>query len=69
MMIRKLVDSAFQTRCLSVASEGLLRQVMGFNSYHSGDLDAIASLCDAVNSGYIQREAQRQGEMRLVSRY
>lgn len=69
MMIRKLVDSAFQTRCLSVASEGLLRQVMEFNSYHSGDLDAIAALCDAVNSGYIQREAHRQGEIRLLSRY
>lgn len=65
-MIHKLVESAFQTRCLSVASEGLIRQVLRFKSCHREDLEALNALCDAVNTGYIQREARDPGEMILL---
>ena len=57
-MIRALVESAFQTGCLSVESEGLLHQVLATKSYHSEDLAAIAALCEAVNAGQIQRESR-----------
>lgn len=56
-MIRALVKSAFQTGCFSVASEGLIRQVLAYKGYHSADLDALDSLCEAVKAGEIQREA------------
>ncbi|MGE5657886.1 MAG: hypothetical protein ACM37W_14870 [Actinomycetota bacterium] len=65
-MIRKLVESAFKTRCLSVASEGLIRQVLGFKGYRSRDLEALAALSQAVKAGYIQREARHQGEIILL---
>ena len=65
-MIRKLVESAFNTRCLSVASEGLIRQVLGFKGCRTGDLEALATLCEAVKAGYIQREAHDCGEIVLL---
>lgn len=57
-MIRSLVKSAFQTGCLSVASEGLIGQVLANKGYQSADLDALATLYNALNSGQIQREAR-----------
>ena len=57
-MIRSLVKSAFQTGCLSVASEGLIGQVLANKGYQSADLDALSSLYNAVNSGQIEREAR-----------
>jgi len=56
-MIRSLVESAFQTGCLSVASEGLIRQVLSRKGYQSADLEALAALNEAVNKGKIQRES------------
>ena len=57
-MIRSLVKSAFQTGCLSVASEGLIGQVLAHKGYQSADLDAVITLYNALNSGQIQREAR-----------
>jgi hypothetical protein len=56
-MIRTLVESAFQTGCLSVESEGLLHQVLATKSYQSEDLADLAALYDAVRAGAIKREA------------
>ncbi len=56
-MILALVQSAFQTGCLSVESEGLLRQVLATKCYRSADLEALAALKDALSAGQIQREA------------
>jgi len=56
-MIRTLVESAFQTGCLSVESEGLLHQVLAIKSYQSEDLADLAALYDAVRAGAIKREA------------
>ena len=57
-MIRSLVESAFQTGCLSVASEGLIGQVLAMEGYQSVDLDALVTLYNALNAGLIQREAR-----------
>lgn len=57
-MIRSLVQSAFQTGCLSVASEGLIGQVLANKGYQSADLDALASLYKALSTGQIEREAR-----------
>jgi hypothetical protein len=57
IMIRTLVQSAFQTGCLSVASEGLIRQVLVNKCYQSSDLEALHALYEAVNAGQIKREA------------
>ncbi|WP_206756659.1 hypothetical protein [Aerosakkonema funiforme] len=57
-MIRSLVKSAFQTGCLSVASEGLIGQVLANKGYQSADLDAVVTLYKALNSGQIEREAR-----------
>lgn len=56
-MIRRLVQSVLQTGCLSVASEGLIRQVLEMKSYQASDLEALIVLSEAVNSGKIEREA------------
>ncbi|MBZ8181280.1 MAG: hypothetical protein SAL07_03810 [Oscillatoria sp. PMC 1051.18] len=55
-MINTLVQSAFQTGCLSVASEGLIRQLLAMKSYQPADLEILAVLSEALNSGQIQRE-------------
>ena len=57
-MIRTLVESAFRTGCLSVASEGLIRQVLEMKGYEASDLDALTALYEAVNTGQIEREAR-----------
>jgi hypothetical protein len=56
-MISALVESAFQTGCLSVESEGLLHQMLLTRSYQLEDLTALRALYDAVRSGRIKREA------------
>ena len=56
-MIRTLVRSALQTGCLSVESEGLMRQVLKMKAYRSSDLDELGKLYKAVKAGAIQREA------------
>lgn len=65
-MIRTLVQSAFQTGCLSVASEGLIRQVLEMKGYEASDLEALNALYEAVNSGRIQREANGNSAMTLM---
>ncbi|GAB4174578.1 MAG: hypothetical protein Fur006_04480 [Coleofasciculaceae cyanobacterium] len=65
-MIRTLVQSAFQTGCLSVASEGLIRQVLEMKGYEASDLEALAALYEAVNSGQIQREARGNYAVTLI---
>lgn len=57
-MIRALVQSAFTTGCLSVASEGLIRQVLEIKAYQSADLVALDTLYDALSAGQIQREGR-----------
>ncbi|NJL35607.1 MAG: hypothetical protein HC840_12060 [Leptolyngbyaceae cyanobacterium RM2_2_4] len=64
-MIGRLVQSAFQTGCLSVESEGLIRQVLAMRGYQSADLAALERLYDAVHTGQIQREAH--GRVNLLS--
>jgi hypothetical protein len=56
-MIRALVESAFQTGCLSVESEGLIYQVLATKCYQPTDLVILTSLYDAVCAGQIKREA------------
>ena len=56
-MIRTLVNSALKTGCLSVESEGLMRQVLKMKAYRSSDLDELGKLYQAVKAGVIQREA------------
>jgi hypothetical protein len=65
-MIRTLVQSAFQTGCLSVASEGLIRQVLEMKGYETSDLEALTALYEAVNSGQIEREARSSSAINLV---
>jgi hypothetical protein len=65
-MIRTLVQSAFKTGCLSVASEGLIRQVLEMKGYETSDLEALSHLYEAVNSGQIQREGRGNPAMSLV---
>jgi hypothetical protein len=65
-MIRTLVQSAFQTGCLSVASEGLIRQVLEMKGYEASDLEALTALYEAVHSGRIQREASDNCAMTLM---
>lgn len=62
-MIRTLVESAFQTGCLSVESEGLLHQVLATKCYQSEDLAALAKLYEAVRAGQIKREASSMRPM------
>lgn len=62
-MIRRLVQSAFQTGYLSVESEGLLRQMLAGRSYQSDDLVALEQLHRAVNAGQIKRESRATTEL------
>ncbi|MBE9129919.1 MULTISPECIES: hypothetical protein [unclassified Coleofasciculus] len=64
-MIRTLVQSALQTGCLSVASEGLIRQVLEMKGYQASDLEALRVLYEALNSGRIEREARGNSLLRL----
>lgn len=65
-MIRTLVQSALNTGCLSVASEGLIRQVLEMKGYEASDLEALRLLYEAVNSGRIEREARGDSVMTLT---
>lgn len=65
VMIRSLVKSVFTTGCLSVASEGLIRQVLEMKVCKASDLEALDVLNQAVNSGQIQREADDNSLMLL----
>ncbi|MDJ0693095.1 MULTISPECIES: hypothetical protein [Mastigocoleus] len=64
-MIRALVESAFQTGCLSVESEGLLHQVLETRSYRTEDLEKINLLCKAVHEGRIKRESSSKLRIEL----
>lgn len=66
-MIHTLVQSAFQTGCLSVESEGLIRQVLAIRGYKAADLEILEKLYDAVHAGVIQREAP--GEIEMLSKH
>ncbi|PAX49084.1 hypothetical protein [Brunnivagina elsteri] len=56
-MIRSLIESAFQTGYLSVASEGLLLQMLSTKSFLPDDFTALFTLRDAVSAGTVKREA------------
>jgi hypothetical protein len=56
-MISRLVRSAFQTGCLSVESEGLIRQILLVRGYQPSDLTALQDLWLAIAEGQIKREA------------
>lgn len=64
-MIHALVESAFQTGCLSVESEGLLNQVLEAKSYRAEDLEKINLLCEAVHEGRIKRESSSKLRIEL----
>ncbi|MCM0592424.1 MAG: hypothetical protein HEQ35_26385 [Gloeotrichia echinulata IR180] len=68
-MIRAIVESAFQTGCLSVESEGLLHQMLGIKCYQPDDLIALTALYDAVRAGKIKREASSELVMELPIGY
>ncbi|WP_088243037.1 hypothetical protein [Calothrix rhizosoleniae] len=68
-MIRTLVDSAFQTGYLSVASEGLIHQVLATKIYHSEDLAILTDLWEAVRTGKVKREASSHLTMDLPVKY
>lgn len=57
VMIDRLVTSAFQTGCLSVESEALIRQVLTARTYRVSDLERLQQLKDAIQSGQVKREA------------
>ncbi|MCT7949877.1 hypothetical protein NG798_08765 [Ancylothrix sp. C2] len=59
-MIRTLVESALNTGCLSVESEGLIRQVLAMKGYGVDDLEALTNLCTALAAGRIERESRGQ---------
>ena len=68
LMIRTLVQSALKTGCLSVASEGLIRQVLEMKGYEAlEDLEALTVLQEAVKSGQIEREARGDSAISLIS--
>ena len=68
MMIRVLVESAFQTGCLSVESEGLLHQMLATKIYKAEDVAALKRLCDAVRAGKVKREASSNISMEFLTR-
>lgn len=59
-MINRIVESAIQNQCLSVASEGLLCQVVRSRTCSSGDLNALQHLLDGIERGDILRESRGQ---------
>ncbi len=56
-MIDRLVRSALQTGCLSVESEGLIRQLLNTQLQSEVDLKALQLLHSAMQQGRVQREA------------
>ncbi|MDI9640534.1 hypothetical protein [Geitlerinema calcuttense] len=57
-MIRRLVQSAFQTGWLSVESESLIRQVLAIKAYQQSDIEALDELYGAVRRGVVKREGR-----------
>ncbi len=66
-MIQTLVESAFKTGCLSVESEGLIRQVLAIKGYKAADLESLEALYNAVQIGKVKREGR--GEMTVRVEY
>ncbi len=58
-MIKSLVNSAFQTGCLSVASESLIRQLQSIKGFELSELEVISNLEQALSTGQVEREAKR----------
>ena len=58
-MIESLVKSAFQTGCLSVASESFIRQLHSIKDFDLSELEILANLEQALSTGQIEREARR----------
>lgn len=56
-MIHTLVQSALQTRCLSVESEGLIRQILAIQGCSDPDREDLKRLVAALKAGHIQRES------------
>jgi hypothetical protein len=67
MMIRALVESAFQTGYLSVESEGLLHQMLATRIYRAEDVAALTRLSDAVRAGVVKREASSNLSMEFLA--
>ncbi len=67
-MIRALVESAFQTGCLSVESEGLLHQMITSKNYQFDDVAALEALYEAVRVGQIKREASSNMKINFPTR-
>lgn len=67
MMIRALVESAFQTGYLSVESEGLLHQMLATRIYRIEDVAALTRLSDAVRAGQVKREASSNLSMEFLA--
>lgn len=59
-MIDRIVESAIQNQCLSVASEGLICQVVRSRMCSPTDLDALQTLLEGIERGYIRRESKGQ---------
>ena len=68
-MIRTIIESAFQTGCLSVESEGLLHQVLTTKCYQPEDLADLTALYDAVRAGKIKREASSNQPIEFPTAY
>lgn len=62
-MIGRLVESAFATGYLSVASEGLLGQILETHRCHSSEMEALQRLSTALQSGEVRREALGQAKV------
>lgn len=69
MILRTLVQSALKTGCLSVASEGLIRQILEIKGYQTSDLEALNVLYEAVKSGQIEREAHHNHFLSFPDRH
>lgn len=59
-MIERIVESAFQNRCLSVASEGFICQVLDDRTWEDADFAALQALLDAIERGDVRRESRGQ---------
>ena len=66
-MISTIVESAFETGCLSVESEGLIHQILSTKIYQNSDLKALKKLYLAVENGVIQREVRLHLEVKIPS--
>jgi|GEM_PF-1920828 len=59
-MINRIVESAIQNQCLSVASEGLICQVVRSRMCSPKDLEALQDLVEGIDRGEILRESKGQ---------